>query len=74
MFEKSNLKKKIKECKQNIEDLEKKRARSEAALVTALLNGSVPNDDDVEYFNSFTSKIDEERTRMQEYKRLLDQL
>ena len=64
MFLKMKLRKQIKQAKKNIEELEQKRSRSQAALVSALLKNEVPNDEDVDYFNRFTEKIDAERDRM----------
>ena len=64
MFEKSRIKGKIKKAKKNIEMLEKKRARSQAALVTAILSQKSPHDEDVEYFNHFTELIEVGRNRM----------
>lgn len=64
MFKKIGLKKEINECKKQINELESKRARSQAALVQALLNQEHPDDDDVEYFNKFTQQIDELRDKM----------
>ena len=61
MREKRILNKKIAQCKANIEALEQKRSRSQAALITAILSNTTPNDDDVEYFNKFTTEIDAER-------------
>ena len=55
------LNKKIEQCKANIAELEQKRSRSQAALITAILSNTTPNDDDVEYFNKFTALIDAER-------------
>ncbi|MBO4693350.1 MAG: hypothetical protein J5659_03015 [Clostridia bacterium] len=74
MFEKSIIKKKIKKAKKNIEMLEKKRARSQAALVTAILSQQTPADDDVEYFNHFTGLIETERNRMHSLMKDLEQL
>lgn len=64
MFLKMKLRKQINQAKKNIEELEQKRSRSQAALVSALLKNEVPNDEDVDYFNRFTEKIDAERDRM----------
>ncbi|MBR4910947.1 MAG: hypothetical protein IKZ47_06475 [Clostridia bacterium] len=64
MFEKSKLKKEIKKAQSNIEALEKKRTRSQAALVEAILTQKTPDDSDVEYFNRFTELIESERNRM----------
>lgn len=64
MFEKLKLKKQISKYKKQIEVLEQKRMRSQAALVTAILKHETPNDNDVDFFNRYTTKIDEVRTQM----------
>lgn len=74
MFEKSKIKRKIKKAKKNIEMLEKKRSRSQAALVAAILSQKTPDDEDVEYFNHFTSLIETERNRMHDLMKDLEQL
>ena len=74
MFEKSKLKKDIKKCKSNIEMLEKKRTRSQAALVEAILTQQSPDDSDVEYFNRFTELIEAERKRMHDFEKQLEDL
>lgn len=74
MFEKSKIKRKIKKAKNNIEMLEKKRSRSQAALVAAILSQKTPDDEDVEYFNHFTSLIETERNRMHDLMNDLEQL
>ena len=74
MFEKSIIKKKIKRAKKNIEMLEKKRTRSQAALVTAILSNQTPGDEDVEYFNRFTELIEAERNKMHGFMKDLEDL
>lgn len=74
MFEKSIIKKKIKRSKKYIEMLEKKRARSQAALVTAILSNQTPVDEDVEYFNRFTELIEAERNKMHRFMKDLEDL
>ncbi len=74
MFQKSKLKKAIKNCQKRIALLEQKRARSQAALVEAILRQIDPDDTDVEYFNQFTEQIEQERNRMHDMMRLLDDL
>ena len=74
MFEKSKLKKEIKKAKSNIEMLEKKRTRSQAALVEAILTQQSPDDSDVEYFNRFTELIEAERKKMHELEKQLEVL
>lgn len=74
MFEKAKLKKKIKNYLSQIEELEKKRARSQAALVEAILTHKSPNDKDVDYFNNYTSQINEVRDRLHEIQAKYDAL
>jgi len=64
MSRKSDLKKAIGESEQEIENLEKKRVRSQSALLEAFLNHTTPNDADAEYFKVFTSLIDLERANL----------
>ncbi len=66
MFEKSKLRKKINACKKEIQNLENRRIRSQAALLEAILANKVPDDRDVDYFNNFTNQINEVRDRMKE--------
>ena len=65
MFRKSKLRKQIRQIKKNIVDLEQKRSRSQAALVTALLRNEDPRDEEVDYFNHFSNRIDREREQLQ---------
>ena len=71
MFKKMKLKRAIKKSKKQIDFLEQKRTRSQAALVTAILQHTTPKDGDVDYFNHYTQKIEEERDRMH---KLMDEL
>ena len=66
MFQKRKLRKQIKQGKATILALEQKRSRSQAGLLSALLNNEVPNDDDVDYFNRFSELIECERARLRE--------
>jgi len=66
MFEKIRIKKQIKVIRQRITYLEQKRARSQAALVDAILKKVDPSDEDVEYFNQFTGEIERLRAEMHE--------
>ena len=74
MFKKSKLKKDIKKAQKTIEVLEKKRTRSQAALVEAILTQKSPDDSDVEYFNRFTELIEAERNRMHNLMKELENL
>lgn len=64
MYRKMHLRSEIKRSKNRIEELEKKRSRSQAALVAAILAHTEPNDEDVDYFNGFTKEIDAEREKL----------
>ena len=66
MFEKFTLKRGIKKYKKQIEAIEKKRIRSQAALINAILSNTTPDDTDVDYFNRYTAEIEELRSKMQE--------
>lgn len=74
MSKKSDLKKAIAESEKEIEELEKKRTRSQSALLEALLNHTTPKDTDVEYFKVFTSLIDLERTNLRKLNEELNSL
>lgn len=54
-----------------IEMVEKKRIRSQAALVEAILTHTSPNDQDTDYFNRYTAEINVLRQRMQELEAVL---
>ncbi|MDD6094970.1 MAG: hypothetical protein PUC29_04420 [Clostridia bacterium] len=66
MFQKMSLKRKIKKCRKQIADIEQKRIRSQAALVSAILANSTPDDADVDYFNRYTEQIEAIRSEMNE--------
>lgn len=74
MFRKIKLKKQIRACIREINLMEQRRSRSQAALVSAILTGTTPADDDVDYFNRYTAQINETRDRLhqlqQEYEAL----
>lgn len=72
MFEKLKLKKQIKQYQRRIEEVEKKRIRSQAALVEAILTNAVPSDEDVDYFNKHTAVINDLRDQMHKLQKQLD--
>lgn len=74
MFEKAKLKKEIKKSKADLASLEQKRYRSQAALVEAILTHTQPSDEDVDYFNRYTEKIEAERTHLHEAMKKLEEL
>lgn len=74
MFEKRKLNKELQKQMELIETLEKKRYRSQAKLVEAILTGDAPDDEDVEYFNEFTRQIEETRARIKSLKNQISEL
>lgn len=73
-LEKQKLKKEIKLCLQTINEIERRRARSQSALVQAILLHQTTNDDDVEWFNKYTAEITACRKHMSELQKKLDSL
>ena len=57
MSRKSELKKQIAAGEKEIEELEKKRMRSQSALMEAHVNDVAPSSADVEYFKIYTNLI-----------------
>lgn len=74
MFEKQKLKKEIKKCQKTIEEIERKRARSQAALVQAVLLQEETKEADVEWFNKYTGEITACRNRMIDLQKKLKEL
>jgi hypothetical protein len=72
MFEKRKLKKEIKKCRATIEEIERKRSRSQSALVQAVLLQEEPNEADSEWFNKYTGEITAVRNHMIESQKKLD--
>lgn len=72
--EKHKLKKEIKICRQTIEEIERKRSRSQSALVQAVLLQETPDERDVEWFNKYTGEITACRNHMIELQKQLDAL
>lgn len=72
MFEKKKFKKEIKRCRATIEEIERKRSRSQSALVQAILLQEEPNEADVEWFNKYTGEITACRNHMNDTQKKLD--
>ena len=64
MFRKLALKKAIKDSEKEIESLEKKRMRSQSALMETMVTGEKPSKQDEEYFKLYTSLIEMERKKI----------
>ena len=72
MFEEKKYKKEIKRCRATIEEIERKRSRSQSALVQAILLQEEPNEADVEWFNKYTGEITACRNHMTDTQKKLD--
>ena len=72
--EKQKLKREIKICMQTIEEIERKRSRSQSALVQAVLLQETPDERDVEWFNKYTGEITACRNHMIELQKKLNSL
>ena len=74
MGETSRLKKEIKLCMSTIKEIERKRSRSQSALVQAILLQEQPDEMDVEWFNKYTGEITACRNHMIELQKKLKSL
>lgn len=72
--EKRRLKKEIKLCMQTIAEIERKRSRSQSALVQAVLLQETPDERDVEWFNKYTGEITACRNHMIELQKKLNSM
>ena len=70
MSSKGQLKREIKKCRLTIEEIERKRSRSQSALVQAILLQEM----DVEWFNKYTGEITACRNHMIELQKELDSM
>lgn len=64
MSKKSQLKKAIDDSEKEIEALEQKRERSQIAVMRAMVSGTQPSPEDMQYFTVFTQLIDNERENL----------
>lgn len=71
---KHKLRKEIKLCRQTIDEIERKRSRSQSALVQAVLLQETPDERDVEWFNKYTGEITACRNHMVDLQKKLDSL
>lgn len=74
MSRKSEIKRAMADTEKEIEALEKKRARSQSVLLTAVVSKTEPNPTDVEYFRVFTALIDERRQTLRQLAQELEEL
>ncbi len=74
MSKKSQLKRAISDSEREIAALEQKRARSQSALVTAMLTKKPANPQDEEFFRVFSTLIDRERAHLRQLNAELESL
>ena len=74
MGRKSQLKREIKTCQKTIQEIERRRSRSQSALVQAILLQEEPSEADVEWFNKYIGEITACRNHMLELRKELDSL
>ena len=72
MSKKSVLKKAIADTEKEIDELEKKRNRSQSAILEAYLNGTRPAKADAEYFRTYSQLIEVERENLRKLKEELE--
>ena len=68
MSKKSVLKKAIADTELEIDELEKKRNRSQSAILEAYLAGTRPTNADAEYFRTYSQLIEVERENLRKLK------
>ncbi len=71
---KRDFAKEIRMISEEIQLLEIKRSRSQAALIESIISKQEPNPEDVQYFRAFTSQIEVKRERLQELTKSLEKL
>lgn len=74
MSKKRDLKKAIEEAEAEIESLEKKRNRSQSAILQAFLEHKSPDNADAEYFRVYSQLIDLARSNLRKLRSELDAL
>lgn len=71
---KKDLAKEIHALEEEMKILEIKRARSQAALIEALVSKQEPDETELQYFRTYTADIDVKRERLLELTKKLEQL
>ena len=74
MSKKSVIKKAIAETEKEIDELEKKRNRSQSAILDAYLNSKRPTKADADYFRTYSQLIEVERENLRKLKEELASL
>ena len=74
MLQRNKIAKEIHALEEEIKILEIKRSRSIAVILDALISRTTPNDEDVQYFRTFTAEIEIKREQLQKLTRQLEGL
>lgn len=74
MSKRSDLKREIMDSEKEIEELERKCARSQTALLQSILNRVEVDEQDAQYFRVYTSLIETERENLRKLKEELKNL
>ena len=74
MLQRNKIAKEIHALEEEIKILEIKRSRSIAVSSEALISRTTPNDEDVQYFRTFTAEIEIKREQLQKLTRQLEGL
>ena len=74
MLQRNKIAKEIHAREEEIKIVEIKRSRSIAVILEALISRTTPNDEDVQYFRTFTAEIEIKREQLQKLTRQLEGL
>ena len=74
MLQRNKIAKEIHALEEEIKILEIKRSRSIAVILEALISRTTQNDEDVQYFRTFTAEIEIKREQLQKLTRQLEGL
>ena len=72
MLQRNKIAKEIHALEEEIKILEIKRSRSIAVILEALISRTTPNDEDVQYFRTFTAETEIKREQRQKLTRQLE--
>ena len=74
MSQRSQLAKEINALNEEIKQLEAKRSRSMASIIEALISRTTPDEDEVQFFRTFTAEIDIKREQLQTLTKKLEKI
>lgn len=74
MFQRNKIAKELNALEEEIKLLEIKRSRSIAVILEALISRTSPNEEDVQYFRTFTAEIEVKREQLQKLTKQLENL